>query len=274
MDRIGAVILARLDSRRLPGKALASVEGRSLLWHVTCRLPRPLFDAPLVLATTHRPVDDRLAAAAAELGLAVFRGSTADVAGRLLAAADAFDLDGVLRVNGDSPFIDAKLVSQAIGIFRQGRAACVTNLRPRRHPYGVSIELFRPAALRACLAHSRNPDDIEHVTSSLYAHLAPSDLHALDDPDQAPGGDDWRVRLTVDEPPDLDALRRFAAGCTAPWDQISYRQAVASGLFRRLAGPPSSGIPSQNTLSGAEIPNVQSLPEPHRPHAQPDGEVR
>ncbi|CAO3459955.1 cytidylyltransferase domain-containing protein [Azospirillum largimobile] len=267
MDRVGAIILARMDSRRLPGKALARIGNRSLLWHVACRLPRPLFDAPPVLATTNRAVDDPLAAEAAALGLTVFRGAAEDVAGRLLAAADAQRLDGILRVNGDSPFLDAGLIHRAMGIFRQGRAACVTNLRPRRHPYGVSVELFRPAALRVCLARSLNPTDREHVTTCLYAHLDATDLHALDGADQNLGRDDWRVRLTVDEPADLDALRCFALSCSVPWDRVTYRQAVASGLFRLLPDDwPVSGLPG-----AAPSP---ALPQTLRTPAQPDGKVQ
>ena len=57
------IILARLDSTRLPGKALRQVKGVPLIGYIIARAKRIPDLEVLVLATTERPLDDSLAEA-------------------------------------------------------------------------------------------------------------------------------------------------------------------------------------------------------------------
>jgi spore coat polysaccharide biosynthesis protein SpsF (cytidylyltransferase family) len=57
--RAGIILQARIDSSRLPGKALALIGGKSILEHCLRRLMCAGI-APVVLATTNRPEDDAL----------------------------------------------------------------------------------------------------------------------------------------------------------------------------------------------------------------------
>lgn len=201
--RIGAVILARLDSRRLPGKALIEVAGRPLLGHAVdiCRHVAGL-DA-IALATSDRPEDDALEAFAHSEGITCVRGSLDDVAGRFLAAMRQLDLDGALRLNGDSPLNRPALLGQAVERFRQGDRDLVTNVVGRTYPFGVSAEVVGRAAMeRACTAMEA-PEHREHVTKMFYDHPELVRMEVLANPEAGMSG----VQLAVDDQDDLD---RFA----------------------------------------------------------------
>ena len=44
MEKIIAVIQARMGSTRLPGKVLADIEGKPLIWHIFNRLQKISFN--------------------------------------------------------------------------------------------------------------------------------------------------------------------------------------------------------------------------------------
>jgi spore coat polysaccharide biosynthesis protein SpsF (cytidylyltransferase family) len=224
----GVIVLARLDSSRLPGKALADVGGRPVLSRLLERL-RVAGDAigPIVLATTNRAIDDPLVRWAAGESILVVRpeGPVDDVAGRFVAAAQAAGLKWAARVNGDSPLVDANLLLRAL---RRSRNAdeppvdLVTNLRPRRHPYGMAVEWVRVQAL-AELLPTFDRQEREHVTTGLYATLPSHRIAGIDGGDPA-----WAdVRTVVDNADDLDRLRRFVSDHGASWPRTTPSDIVA-----------------------------------------------
>lgn len=225
--RCGGIILARMDSRRVPGKALLNIAGRPLLSWLLLRARRCVgIDGNLVLATTDRPVDDSLASFAEQQGLGLFRGDACDVAGRVLAAARQFDLDAFVRLNGDSPLLPIVEMDRGIAQLKAENLDLVTNLRPRRFPYGVSIEIVRTTVLAATWPEM-TASDCEHVTQALYHRLDRLRWANLthDGPDLA------HRRLTIDEPADIDAFDQCLSDFGAVWDRIDWRQAADHPAF-------------------------------------------
>ena len=212
-----------MDSRRLPGKALAEVEGVPLLGYVVprVRLVRA-FAERVVVATSDRPVDDPLVEYCRDQGWPVFRGPADDVAGRVLTCAEHHGWDWFARVNGDSPFTDPELLAEACEVAELGDFDLITNLAPRSFPYGVSAELIRTESYRQAYAQFRGPDDREHVTRYLYDHLA--DLRYVNIARR--GEDQSGERLTVDTPEDLEAFRAFVARLHREWRDVTYADAV------------------------------------------------
>lgn len=201
--KIGALVLARFDSQRLPGKALRAVAGRPLLGYALDICRRVAGVDVIALATTDRAVDDVLVDFARAEGVACVRGDTDDVAGRFLSACDQLGLDAALRLNGDSPLNRAALLAHAVGQFRDGEADLVSNVPGRSYPFGVSAEVVGVAALRQAYP-LMTPTNREHVTQYFYQHPESIRLRTLDS-----GRDDLRgVQLAVDDFADLE---RFAA---------------------------------------------------------------
>ncbi len=231
--RIGAVVLSRNDSTRVPGKALIDVCGRTLLWYCIerCRAVASL-EGRIVVATTDRKLDDPIARWAAEQDLAVYRGNVDDVAGRFLGAARAQHYDAILRVNADCPLADPALIAQACEALSTSDVNFVTNLRPRSYPYGIVVELFRTGAFAEGYAKMTEPDHFEHVTKYFYDTAESCRFVNLARPSGTePARELLRYRLTVDTPEHLARFRAFVAEQTRPWAEVDYMDAVSFGGF-------------------------------------------
>lgn len=205
-DVVVGVIVARLDSSRLPGKVLASVGDRRVLDLLLERATATRGVDRFILATTGRSVDDPLVRFAEEVGLEVYRGDTDDVARRVLEAAEGVDGTFIVRLNADSPFVDAPLLDKAIALARTGDFDLVTNLLPRTYPYGVTAEVLRRSALA-----SAQPqlwwEDREHVTRFFYRQPERFNICNI----RAPESVTTQARLVVDTKEDLARLRAVAA---------------------------------------------------------------
>jgi spore coat polysaccharide biosynthesis protein SpsF len=217
---VGAVVQARMGSTRLPGKVLGELGGRAALSWLLERLGRASELNAVVVATSEQAADDPVAELCARLGSPVHRGPLADVAARVLGAAEAHALDALVRVNGDSPLLDQRLVDRGVVLLRESGADLVSNVQPRSFPPGQSVEVLRTAALRLAVARMEQPGDREHVTPWLYRH--PGEVRivrfAQDPPVTEPS-------LTLDEPADRVRLEGILARMERPhweyrWDEI------------------------------------------------------
>ena len=202
--RVGAVVLGRLSSTRLPGKVLTPVAGRPLLGWVLARLERVEGLDEVVVATSAEPEDDPIERWCEGNGVACFRGDLSDVAARVVGAAEAHRLDALARVNADSPWLDAELLSRAIALIREGEHDIVTNVAERTWPYGISAEVMTLDALRRARALSDDREEAEHVTRLLYAR--PESFSILNIPSSR---DPVPDRLTVDTEEDLRRFERL-----------------------------------------------------------------
>jgi spore coat polysaccharide biosynthesis protein SpsF len=214
MAILGAIIVARMDSRRFPGKVLHPIAGEPMLGRVIqrCRQVRAI-ERRIIIATTARPVDHPLARYAASHGLSVFRGETENVAGRVLECARAADWDGFFRVNADSPCLEPALLEEAAKAFDAGGYDLVTNLFPRSFPYGISVELLRTSAYAEAYSRFDRHDHREHVTLYLYEHSEQFRLHNLSYPRPMTPGKCSQVppRLTVDTLEDVAPVEAWLA---------------------------------------------------------------
>src|SRR2546428_2643732 len=108
-----------MSSRRLPGKVLRPLAGRPLLTHLLNRLGRCREASAVVVATSTDPSDDPVATYCDDFGVRCFRGDLEDTAARLVAAAAWAHFDVLVRVSGDSPLLDPRVVDRAVRIYRR-----------------------------------------------------------------------------------------------------------------------------------------------------------
>lgn len=223
MKTVG-IIVARLDSSRLPGKSLRLFAGRPLLDWLLDRLHRAkdVFDA-LVIATSDRVLDDALEAFALSRGVQCFRGSTEDVAGRVLAAAEFADATHFFRINGDSPCVTPELFREALKLAKADESLdFVTNLRPRQWPYGVACELFRTAAFRSAWSKMADQSEREHVSLHFYQHPEAYRSRSL----HREGESLDHVRLTVDTVADAERFEQMLQTAGDRWREWTLDEIV------------------------------------------------
>ena len=96
-------------------------------------------------------------------------------------------------------------------MLRRSVADVVTNVRPRTHPHGQSVEAIRADAFRRALALMTEPGDREHVTPALYRHPELFSIARL------PAHREWpAVSLAVDTHEDLARIAAVVARMTRP----------------------------------------------------------
>lgn len=220
MNESACIILqARMASQRLPFKALARVDGRTILEQCLRRLAAGA-SAPVVLATTDRRDDDVLAAVAERAGARVFRGSERDVLDRYRRCADWMRATYVIRATADNPCVDVDAPRRVLAALIAERADYVSE---KDLPYGGGVEGVTAAALRRAAAEAVDDYDHEHVTPFVRRRLDLFSQVQLDAPAALARPD---VRVTVDTAADLAHVRTLYARTGA--DMPSLRDLIAA----------------------------------------------
>jgi glutamate-1-semialdehyde 2,1-aminomutase len=116
---IVAIVQARMGSTRFPGKVMLQTNGLTLIQILLERLSESEEITKIVVATTFESNDNPLANHVRSLGYDCEKGSESDLLDRYVTAARAHAADIVIRITGDCPLIDAKLVDFCIREFKQ-----------------------------------------------------------------------------------------------------------------------------------------------------------
>ncbi len=166
-----AVVQARINSSRLPGKALIQLGNQSILSLTVNRLKRSSKISALMIATSDQPADDEIENHARKLDVGVYRGNLEDVGSRLLETAISKNADAFIRISADSPFIDWRIVDHAVSLYQACHPDLVTNVFPRTFPKGQSAEIIKTSTLAGICKIERTPQQKEHVTPYFYDHF-------------------------------------------------------------------------------------------------------
>jgi len=199
------VLQARLDSSRLPEKALLPLNGKPLLLRVMEALNNITADLRILAC----PEDSfaSFAPLAAEAGFQIHAGPKEDVLERYCQVIRRFSIDRVVRATGDNPFVftDAANAINDEAVSRNADYAGYSRL-----PYGAGVESVSAAALLRAGSEAASPYEREHVCPYLYNHPELFRLHRPLAP--APWQDNASIRLTVDTREDYDhAVKLYAA---------------------------------------------------------------
>lgn len=217
VNRVVAVVQARMGSSRFPGKVMAPILGRPMIALLLERLARARRLDAIVLATSVDPSDDALAACVQGLGHPVVRGPVDDVLARYVAAAERLSATVVVRITGDCPLLDPGIVDDVVAGLVERELDYASNIEPPSFPDGLDVEALSVAALRRCASGELTQADREHVT--LAIRRGPYRRWNL------PSGGDWSGRRwTVDQRADLEVVRavcgRFAPRTDFGWREV------------------------------------------------------
>lgn len=215
-----AIIQARMQSTRLPGKVLADVVGHPMLARVVERTARARLLSGVIVATTDAPADEPIVGLCRERCYLHFRGSQEDVLDRYYRAACEAMADPVVRITSDCPLIDPQLVDLTIQEFLARDVDFAANRLPppwhRTYPKGLDVEVCRFDALERAWREANQRHQREHVMPYLYEQAGRFKTFILQ---HAP--DYGAMRWSVDTVEDLCLVRRvyqhFKAGDTFGW---------------------------------------------------------
>jgi spore coat polysaccharide biosynthesis protein SpsF len=211
-----------MRSQRCPGKAMALLAGKPLLEHLFERLVSVGGIDGVVLATSTAKENKVLVQLAERMGLGVFAGDEDDVLGRHVEVARRWRADHLVRVTGDNPLTDLTLVRNLTSRHLE-EGADYTYVPGEALLMGILPEVISREALE--VSHREGEDRHRSELVTLYIKENPSRFRIV--PADIPGHL-YRpaYRLTVDEPEDLELMRRIFERLYRPGKILDTAEAV------------------------------------------------
>jgi spore coat polysaccharide biosynthesis protein SpsF len=249
-----AIIQARLSSRRLPGKVLRDIAGKTMLEWVTTRVRRASFITQVVVATTTGPKDDLIVEECRRLDVACHRGSELDVLDRYYRAARQHDADVVIRVTSDCPLIDPREIERVIVSFRAACPSYASNSIVPGCLRGLDTEIMTMESLARAWREARHHYHRARVTPYIYQNPHLFRVLATRLPtDRDLSGHRW----TVDTQEDLEMVRALCSELSG--DRFGWQEALA--MVERLPAPPSlRGLPRFG-MESCDTPRADEIEE-------------
>ena len=192
-----------MGATRLPGKMTKKIGGKPALLHVIERVNKIKGCDAIILATTDNKRDDVLEKIVKRANILVYRGSENDVLDRYYQAAKLFELDIIVRITGDCPFLDPKITKDCIDVYMKGNYDYVSNCHPPFLPDGLDTEVCSFVALEKIWLNAKLPIEREHVFTYIFNNPKKFKIFNV-----SYEKDLSHLRLTLDEQADLLLLRK------------------------------------------------------------------
>lgn len=210
VPKVVAVIQARMNSTRLPGKVLMEIAGVPMLSHVVDRVQRADTVVEAVVATSEEREDDQLYEYCLRNGFSAYRGSNQDVLKRTLLTAETHQAEVIVRVTGDCPLIDPAVIDKTVSAFLErypevdfGSNRGSIGLH-RTYPIGMDVEVMTTEALQRADREATERYQREHVTPYLYEEGGRFRTVSVNS-----GGQYGEMRWSVDTSEDLVFVRQI-----------------------------------------------------------------
>lgn len=159
-----AIIQARWSSTRLPGKVLLPILGKTILAYVIERVKKAKKINKIIVATTVKCEDEKIARLAQRLKVNTYRGSENDVLDRFYQAARQFRAKHIVRITADCPLIDPEVIDKVIDCYFKSGADYCSNTLEITFPDGQDTEVFSFWALQEAWQNAKLLSEREHVT--------------------------------------------------------------------------------------------------------------
>ena len=208
---IGIIIQARLGSTRLPKKILKPFhKGKCILDIILDTLHQASSDAKVIVATTTDKSNDALVEHLKQNGELYYRGSENDVLDRFIKAAERYEVDGIVRICSDNPFLDLKglqiLIAQAEDSDADYIGFKINGLPSIKTHFGFWGEFVRLSALKKVAETTDDNMAHEHVTIHIYTHPEAYQCEWIACPEFLQNRND--IRLTIDTQEDFDNAKQ------------------------------------------------------------------
>jgi len=165
--KVIAFLQARTDSTRLPKKVLKVILDKPMIIHQLMRTKKSKLIDELVLLTSNEKSDDELANLVTNNGFKVFRGDKDNVLKRFYHSAESMclnDDDIIVRLTGDCPLHDAKIIDESIEAFINANCDYLANCFVPVYPDGLDVEVFNCKTLNIAYNNATKKSQLEHVT--------------------------------------------------------------------------------------------------------------
>lgn len=170
---VTAIIQARMNSTRLPNKALLKIGEIPMLLHVINQTKASKYIKNVIIATTNSPSDKKIVSFCIKNKIDYFRGSSKDVLDRYYKCGNFFSCNPIVRISSDCPFIDPSIIDKTISKFLRNSFDYIGNNLEKKDnewqnslckfPQGMVIEICRFETLEEAWNQAQKPSEREHV---------------------------------------------------------------------------------------------------------------
>ena len=201
-DKVSAIIQARMDSERLPGKVLLKIRNKTILEHIILRLKKSKKIDEIIVATSNHKNDSKIINLCKKKKIKYFCGNKNNLVERYLGASKKYNCKNIVRITGDCPLIDPNLIDEIVDIYHKSSYELVSLFG--EFPDGLDVSILSIKALKKIKLYARKNYEKEHIFQSVYNN--PNKFKFLDyEKFSKLGG----LRLTLDEPKDYDLISKI-----------------------------------------------------------------
>ena len=226
---IVAIVQARMGSARLPGKVLKRINGMTVIEILLSRLSQANLLDSIVVAVPAGSENQDLVDHIYNLGYECVQGSEDDVLNRFHVAAEKFEADVIVRITGDCPLVDFKLVDDVITEFLSSGVDYFSNISPPTYPDGLDVEVFSRRTLDIANVKAESSFDREHVTPYIRTSSHFSHGNMLHEDDLS------HLRWTLDESEDFQLIEKiyshFSPEIFFNWKEVLEYQLIKPEVF-------------------------------------------
>jgi len=161
----------------------------------------------MIVATTDDREDKKIIELCNSLNIQYFKGSQDNVLSRYTECAHEFNINVIVRVCSDSPFIDPMGIKELIQAYEKNPSAdLVHNKHKRGYPFGTAAELVTLKALDGAQRNAFEKHHREHVLPYIFENPDKFNIIRINAPPDLIRPDYY---LAVDFPEDLELIRRL-----------------------------------------------------------------
>ncbi|MGY5142936.1 MAG: cytidylyltransferase domain-containing protein [Candidatus Nitrosopumilus sp. bin_32a] len=198
------IIQARTGSSRLPKKVLSKIQSKPMIWHVINRVKKVKNVEQIILATSTNVSDKPLVKIAEQENILAFTGNPTDVLDRYYQASLKFNANPIIRITGDCPLIDPKLISKMLDFFQHHKFDFLSNNLNPTYPDGLDASIFSFNALEQAWKKANLQSEREHVVPYITKHKNIFKIFSYENSKNLSN-----YRWTVDEKNDLTFVRKI-----------------------------------------------------------------
>ncbi len=164
-ENVLAIIQARMNSSRFPGKVLEKIGRVTAIEYMISRVKQIRNINKILVATSDHINDNKIIKVCKNLQVEFFRGDEKDVLSRFYYAGKHYGANHLLRLTADCPMIDPEIADKIIEVYFKKKLDYCSNTIDRTFADGLDVEIFSFRVLSIAHEKAKKVNFREHVTS-------------------------------------------------------------------------------------------------------------
>ena len=221
-QKVGAIIQARMGSTRFPGKVAKKIyRNETILDLLLNRIKLSNKINEIIIATSNDEKNAFIIELAKAHNVLFFIGSEWNVLKRYYQAALKFEIEIIIRITSDCPFLDPYIMDEMLDFFCLNNYDYIRNVDGKTpYPIGFDIEIFSFKSLEKILKLAKTDYEKEHISPLFYKYPEIFSIFTYNETDVKVIDD---LRLCVDYKEDLILLKEIYKKLKEKHKDIDFR---------------------------------------------------